>query len=122
MATSDDTGWFGVLLQRHRTAAALSQEELAERVGVSRRAVADLERGARRAPHPATVRQLADALKLNDADRAAFIAACHHGDTTPLRRDAAARAVPPVKGVPDGQEPFAAAAQPVQRRRPVSSD
>src|SRR5579859_7403163 len=122
MATSDDTGWFGVLLQRHRTAAALSQEELAERAGVSRRAVADLERGARRAPHPATVRQLADALKLNDADRAALIAACRGGDRTSSTRDASPRAVPPVKGVPDDKVRFHAAAQPVRRRGTVRSN
>jgi predicted ATPase/DNA-binding NarL/FixJ family response regulator/DNA-binding XRE family transcriptional regulator len=87
MATGDETGRFGVVLQRHRMAAALTQEELAERAGVSRRAVADLERGARRSPHPATVRRLADALKLNDADRTALIAAGHRHERTGTNRD-----------------------------------
>jgi DNA-binding XRE family transcriptional regulator len=36
---------FGALLQQHRTVAGLSQEELAERAGLSRRGISDLERG-----------------------------------------------------------------------------
>ncbi|MBV9601226.1 MAG: helix-turn-helix transcriptional regulator [Chloroflexi bacterium] len=48
----------GVLLTQHRAAAGLSQEALAERAGLSRRAVSDLERGARRHPYPSTVRLL----------------------------------------------------------------
>ena len=51
---------FGALLRRHRLTAGLTQEELAERAGVSARAVSDLERGVDRAPYPATVRRLAD--------------------------------------------------------------
>ena len=63
MATRDSPG-FGDLLRRHRTAAALSQEELAERAGVSVRALSDLERGVHRAPRLETVRMLAEALGL----------------------------------------------------------
>ena len=63
MATRDLPG-FGDLLRRHRTAAALSQEELAERAGVSVRALSDLERGVHRAPRLETVRMLAEALGL----------------------------------------------------------
>src|SRR5215208_1254204 len=69
MATRDLPG-FGDLLRRHRTAAALSQEELAERAGVSVRALSDLERGVHRAPRLETVRMLADALGLEKQDRA----------------------------------------------------
>jgi len=65
---------FGVLLHQYRESAALSQEELAERAGLSRRGISDLERGERRLPHVATVRQLADALKLDDSQRAALLA------------------------------------------------
>jgi predicted ATPase/DNA-binding CsgD family transcriptional regulator len=101
MATGDETGRFGLLLQRHRIAALLSQEELAERAGLSRRAVADLERGARRSPHPATVRQLADALKLNEADRAALIAACHRHARTATTKNETSQIAPPVEGEPD---------------------
>lgn len=64
------------LLRRHRRSAGLSQEALAERAGLSRRGLADLERGARRSPYPDTVRRLADALDLDAADRAEFMAAC----------------------------------------------
>ena len=60
-------------------AAGLSQEALAERAGLSARAISDLERGARRAPYRETVRLLADALGLSDADRAALEAAVDRG-------------------------------------------
>jgi len=56
MGATDGPGPFGVLLLRYRMAAGLSQEDLAERAGLSRRGISDLERGARRAPHPATAR------------------------------------------------------------------
>src|SRR3954470_8957328 len=45
---------FGDLLRRHRRAQALTQEALAERAGVSARAVSDLERGARSHPYRET--------------------------------------------------------------------
>lgn len=67
---NQERGAFAALLRTYRAAAGLSQEELAERAGMSRRGVADLERGARRMPHPATVRQLADALNLSEEQRA----------------------------------------------------
>jgi transcriptional regulator with XRE-family HTH domain len=57
--TVTDAPAFGTLLQRYRLAAGLSQEALAERAGVSARALSDLERGRRQAPYPHTVRQLA---------------------------------------------------------------
>ena len=63
---------FGDLLRRHRLAAGLTQEGLAERAGLSARGLSDLERGARRFPHPTTVLRLANALRLSDAERAIF--------------------------------------------------
>jgi non-specific serine/threonine protein kinase len=66
---------FGELLRQHRLAAALAQDELAERAALSRRAISDLERGAHKAPYPATVRQLADALALDESQRAALLLA-----------------------------------------------
>ncbi|HEX4492828.1 MAG TPA: AAA family ATPase [Acidimicrobiia bacterium] len=59
------TEGFGTLLRRHRLAASLTQEALAERAAVSATAVAALERGRRRAPRLSTVRQLARALDLS---------------------------------------------------------
>jgi transcriptional regulator with XRE-family HTH domain len=67
----------GTLLRRFREAAGLSQEELAERAGLSARGVSDLERGLRRSPYPATLRRLALALELPPEDRALLLAAAH---------------------------------------------
>ena len=66
---------FGDQLRRARRAAGLTQEELAERARLSARAVSDLERGAKRAPRPDTLRRLAAALRLAPAARAALAAA-----------------------------------------------
>src|SRR5688572_766860 len=66
---------FGEVLRRVRSAASLSQEALAERAGLSKRGISDLERGARLAPRLETVRLLADALALQDDDRQALLAA-----------------------------------------------
>jgi predicted ATPase/transcriptional regulator with XRE-family HTH domain len=84
---------FGVLLRRYREAAGLSQEELAERAGVSAQAISALERGERRHPYPATVRQLAAALDLPEDDQGALLAAVPA--RTQARPDAA----------PDGHQP-----------------
>jgi non-specific serine/threonine protein kinase len=66
---------FGGLLKRFRLAAGLSQEALAERAGLSVAAVAALERGRRSHPRAFTVILLADALRLEPADRTALLEA-----------------------------------------------
>ena len=66
---------FGARLRRLREAAALTQEELAQRAGLTAKGISDLERGARRRPYPHTVRSLADALELAEDERAALFAA-----------------------------------------------
>lgn len=66
---------FGTLLRQHRTVAGLSQEALAERAGLSTRAISDLERGVKKRPHPATMRLLADALGLGAEERTELAAA-----------------------------------------------
>jgi transcriptional regulator with XRE-family HTH domain len=78
---------FGAVLQRLRRTAGLSQQELAERAGLSLRGIADLERGARRNPYPATVRRLMQALDLNEADRTSLLigAAVHESVTDPTQ-------------------------------------
>ena len=73
--TAIDGPAFGDLLARYRRAAGLTQEGLAERAGLSTRGISDLERGLRWRPHPETVRLLARALALPEADRAALLAA-----------------------------------------------
>jgi len=62
-------GTFGRLLQLYRTKAGLSQEQLAERAGVSTNAISSLERGLRLAPHSATLDRLVAALELDDRGR-----------------------------------------------------
>jgi transcriptional regulator with XRE-family HTH domain len=52
----------------------LTQGALAERAGVSRRAISDLERGVNRSPQPGTLDLLAEALQLSTADRGDFAA------------------------------------------------
>jgi transcriptional regulator with XRE-family HTH domain len=64
---------FGVLLKRFRLAARLKQEELAERAELSARTISDLERGVSRAPRKETLRLLAEALGLSEADRALLV-------------------------------------------------
>src|SRR3954464_8981450 len=76
MAVRDEsTGSFGALLHRLRSRAGLSQEALAERAGLSRNGISNLERGFNPAPRLETVRLLADALALGEQDRAALLAA-----------------------------------------------
>jgi non-specific serine/threonine protein kinase len=65
---------FGAVLRRHRVAAGLTQEALAERAGLSRRGVQHLEAGDAR-PYPATLDALAAALALGPEDRARLRAA-----------------------------------------------
>ncbi len=71
----EERGSFGGRLRKLREAAGLSQEELAERAGLSSHAVSALERGTRTRPYPHTIRALADALGADDDERAALIAA-----------------------------------------------
>ena len=59
-----DVQSFADLLRHHRVAAALTQEELAERTKLSVRGLSDLERGARKRPYKYTVEQLIRALAL----------------------------------------------------------
>src|SRR5262249_48640401 len=66
---------FGELLRRHRLAARLTQEALAERSGLSTPAIGSLERGARQNPYPATVDLLSEALGLSPPQREEFSAA-----------------------------------------------
>ncbi|MET7334470.1 helix-turn-helix transcriptional regulator [Nonomuraea sp. NPDC005650] len=60
------------LVRAHRGRARLTQEELAERASLSVRALRDLERGRTRFPRRTSLRRLAAALDLTDADRVAF--------------------------------------------------
>lgn len=88
---------FGERLRQLRTAAGLTQEELASRSGLTAKAISVLERGERLRPYPHTVRALADALDLSDAERASLFAAVpvrRHGASPVAQRSAEDTALP----------------------------
>ncbi|MGH3912834.1 MAG: ATP-binding protein [Pseudonocardiaceae bacterium] len=66
---------FGSALRRLRERAGLTQEQLADRAGLSVKAVSALERGERRHPYPHTVRALGAALGLTAEQLAGLSAA-----------------------------------------------
>ena len=82
-----ETTSFGDLLRKHRIAANLTQESLAERAGLSARGISDLERGARTHPYRETLGMLVTALELSGAERAALVQAAQRR----VRPQAAAR-------------------------------
>src|ERR1700728_1757759 len=69
----------GEWLRKQRVAAGLTQEDLAERSGVSVRAIADLERGRTRRPYPSSVRALVQALGLPAEAGAGLVARYRSG-------------------------------------------
>ncbi len=90
-------------MRQLREAAALTQEELAERAGLTVKGISDLERGARNRPYPHTVRSLADALELAEDERAALFAAVPKrgggGRATPTGVPGSALPVPPTRSL-----------------------
>jgi predicted ATPase/DNA-binding XRE family transcriptional regulator len=66
---------FAEQLRHYRERAGLTQEELAAKAGLTAKAISALERGERRSPYPQTVRALADALSLSQAERAELLQA-----------------------------------------------
>lgn len=77
-----------------RERAGLTQEELADRAGLTSHAVSALERGTRTRPYPHTVRALAAALDLSETEQQALIA------SVPRRRAADRSPVPPSTAPP----------------------
>ena len=63
------------MLRRFRVAAGLTQEELAQRSGLSVRALSDIERGRTPRPYSRSIRLLADALELGEHGRALLLSA-----------------------------------------------
>lgn len=66
---------FGAKLRRLRQAANMTQEELAERAGLTAKGIGALERGDRRRPYPHTVRALSEALGLSPVEAAGLASA-----------------------------------------------
>jgi predicted ATPase/transcriptional regulator with XRE-family HTH domain len=88
---------FGARLRHYRELAGLSQDQLAERAGLSAKAIGALERGERRRPHPQTVDLLVKALGLGPAERAALVAAAvGHGSALPVASSLASSSRPAV--------------------------
>ena len=99
MEGRDATG-FASELRRLRADRALTQEELAERAGITVKAVGALERGERSRPYPHTVRALVEALGLDDDERAALVA------TVPARAGSLAPSVAAYAGPGRASELF----------------
>src|SRR5689334_5355181 len=89
---------FGALLRHYRLAAGQTQEALAGKAGLSIRGIGDLERGVNRVPRPATLRLLADALRLSPQERTQFLARASRSDGARTARAPLAPALPPLVG------------------------
>src|SRR5262249_1002544 len=84
---------FAELLRRYRVSAGLTQEDLAEKAGLSKRGIGALETGERSAPQQATLKRLANALALSDTQRSQFEAvARQRAPVLPLPAGASAAA------------------------------
>lgn len=75
---------FADLLLDLRVQAGLSQEELADRAGLSVRTIRELEAGRVARPRKDSVRLLAEGLDLRDGDASKFLAAAGHGVVRPV--------------------------------------
>ncbi|MGW1954211.1 helix-turn-helix domain-containing protein [Streptomyces sp. NPDC001920] len=73
-------GEFGEVLRRLRARAGLTQDELAERSGVSERTIRRLESGKRTNPRMTTVQELARALPLRPEEREELLRAAVPGE------------------------------------------
>lgn len=80
---------FGLILRRLRVAAMLSQEQLAQRAGLSVRAVRDIERGRVARPRGDSIRMLADALVLDASARSEFFLSSALSCAGPVEAEAA---------------------------------
>ncbi|MFG1826674.1 ATP-binding protein [Microbispora bryophytorum] len=70
---------FAEVLRRHRHAARLTLEQLAEASGVSARSLSNMERGRSRGPQHRTVTALADALALDESARKRLVELARDG-------------------------------------------
>ena len=91
------TATFAETLRNRRIRAHLTQEELAERAGISVRTISDLERELNLIPRAATVALLAEAFGFPDAERAEFEAVARGPrPPAPLPATGTAARLPPV--------------------------
>jgi predicted ATPase/DNA-binding XRE family transcriptional regulator len=101
----EDTA-LGPLLRRYRRDARLTQEELAERAGISARTVSDVERGLRYGIYRDTAARIAAAVGMSPDDRAAFEAAARGSRTDRQRGEPLASSLPnsPTRLIGRGRE------------------
>jgi transcriptional regulator with XRE-family HTH domain len=83
---------FGDVLRWFRVQRMYSQAELAERSGLREKSISALETGLRSRPHFSTLRALAEALALSEAERSTLLAATQHQPKRAARDRMAAHA------------------------------
>ncbi|MFG2342323.1 helix-turn-helix domain-containing protein [Streptomyces yangpuensis] len=109
----------GTLLRRLRERAGLTQEQVAERSGVSVRTIRRLENDRSTNHRVATLNLLADALRLEEGDRLLLAAALAGSPAAAPAEGAARPDADPRSGREPAQAPAAAPAGPVPDRVPV---
>ncbi|HEV8193180.1 MAG TPA: helix-turn-helix domain-containing protein, partial [Ktedonobacterales bacterium] len=100
MASSAESQTLGGLIRRYRQIAGLTQEELAERSGLSVRAIGDLERDRRQAPRKDTISLLAQALGLSSEEHATLLTAARRARRSVMPHPGASTEAPPAKTRP----------------------
>ncbi|MFF2512657.1 helix-turn-helix domain-containing protein [Streptomyces sp. NPDC058086] len=123
------TSGFGDVLRRLRVQTGLTQEELAERSGVSVRTIRGLETGRRSNPRMTTVRELAKALPLRPVEREELLGAAVRRNPDGGGQDEAATEEPgpedPESEEPGSEEPGSASSasgQPTSAAHDAPSD
>ena len=86
---------FGDIVREHRQRLGLTQEDLADRSGVTVRTIGKIESGRIAAPRLTTARLLAEALGLDGANRDRFYAAAREPVAVPAERALAPAQLPP---------------------------
>jgi predicted ATPase/DNA-binding XRE family transcriptional regulator len=94
------------LLRQYRVGAGLTQEELAEQAKLSVRAVSDLERGLRRAPHKDTLALLTRALALDETESKLLMEAARRARPESRRTAAATTVEAPPPAAPGWLTPL----------------
>lgn len=90
---------FSEFLRFYRRRAALTQEELACRTGLSVRALSDLERGRVHTPQATTIDLLVRGLGLDLGEAGEFVALARLGETSQPRQERTGCAPPPATGL-----------------------
>ncbi|WP_043474393.1 helix-turn-helix domain-containing protein [Streptomyces collinus] len=117
-------GGFGALLRARRSGAGLTQEELAERSGLSVRAIRDLERGRVARPRRETVRLLATALGLPEDEHEEFLRLARHvlPPARPGRADAELPTAPAAMAPIDRDDPHPSVVPPDEPAMPPKAE